>query len=117
MAIALWTHGLLRQTFAPAPETASRGAHTSIDALAHRDRLSPRDGRDNYVRIHSLREREIWTTSEPVLITCFRGTLWITSEYDAIDHILRAGESWASLSNAHVVAQAINAAALAARPL
>lgn len=117
MATALWTHGLLRRTFAPAPETASRGAHTPIDALAPRSRISPRDGRDNSVRIHSLREREIWTTSEAVLITCLQGTLWVTSEHDAIDHILRAGESWASLSNAHVVAQAIDAAALAAHPL
>lgn len=117
MATALWTHGLLRRTFAPARATSSRGAHTPTDALTPRDRLSPRDARDNSVRIRSLREREIWTTSAPVLITCLRGTLWITREHDAIDHILRAGESWASLSNAHVVAQAIDAAALAAHPL
>lgn len=66
-----------------------------------------------------LNEGEAWSAEAPrhgLVVRCERGLVWVTVEGDGQDHILAAGEAFASSTRGRVAAMALSAATIAAAP-
>jgi len=64
-----------------------------------------------------LNEGEAWSAEAPrhgLVVRCERGSVWLTVEGDGQDHILVAGETFASSTRGRVAVMALSAATVAA---
>jgi hypothetical protein len=67
-----------------------------------------------------LNEGEAWSAGAPrrgLLVRCERGSVWVTVEGDGEDHILTAGETFASSTHGRVAVMALSPAIIAAAPI
>ena len=67
-----------------------------------------------------LNEGEAWSAEPPrhgLIVRCERGSVWLTVEGDGEDHILTAGDTFASSTHGRVAVMALSPATIAAAPV